>query len=525
MGGAKFHISDSVNTALSDQAKPSTKWSLLELNVGKRHWLTILLCLGVFNIYTTRVALSIAIVAMVKPPVVPSSNYSLSAKSTGYVNRTENQVTIIPVLLEICPEPAGLSSAKAIGHTKSPRFEWDSTIQGHILGSYFYGYIVAQIPGGWLARRFGGKLPFGLGILIAGILTVITPIASGYHYGAVIAIRVAEGLSTAICFPALHHLLSKWSPSRERTRMSTLVAAGAPIGNVVVLGVSGFIGDYLGWEYIFYVYSGVTGFWFILFQVFVYNSPSEHPGITDDELKLITGSVEKITTNTDPKPSPTVPWRRILTSLPVWAIVFAHFGQNWGNYTLLTNLPTYMRNILNFELSANGVFSALPHLALWIFSVSSGYASDYLRHHKYLSTTNCRKLFNTVGNLIPAVALITVGYVGCDWVAAVTLLTVSVGFSGLTQSSYQVNSLDLSLAFASTIFSFSNTIANVPGIISPYSVGLITAGPDGQSVLNWQIIFYLSGGIRIFTMIVYGIFASGEVAPWNYAGDLEVVNK
>ncbi|OQV24540.1 Sialin [Hypsibius exemplaris] len=526
MGSTTFHISEGGDKTVSKlpedsrKGKPGRKIKF-DLGVGKRHWLTILLCLGIFNIYTIRICLSIAIVAMVEPAAKHSVNSTASTNATANFNETSPVVTD-----DICPEPKGLGAVQAPEYTKSPRFKWDSQVQGTILGSYFYGYIVAQIPGGWLARRFGGKLPFGLGILIAGILTAITPVAATYHYGALIAIRIGEGLATAVCFPAMQHLLSKWSPSRERTRMSTLVNAGAPIGNVIVLGVSGFIGDYLGWESIFYIYSAITGLWFVFFQLFVHSSPAEHPSITDAEMILITGSAKKILPDDGGAAAATkssVPWRKILTSPPVWAIIFSHFGQNWGNYTLLTNLPTYMKNILRFELSANGLFSAMPYLALWIFGVASGYASDYLRHHNMMSTTNVRKLFNTIGNAVPAAALITVGYVGCDWVAAVALLTVATGFSGLTQSSFQVNSLDLSLAYASTIYSLSNTFANVPGIVSPYSVGLITAGPDGQSIFNWRIIFYLSGGIRVFTLIVYGIFASGEVVPWNYSGDREPV--
>lgn len=35
-------------------------------------------------------------------------------------------------------------------------FVWDTEIQGVVLASFFYGYIVTQVPGGWLAGRYGG---------------------------------------------------------------------------------------------------------------------------------------------------------------------------------------------------------------------------------------------------------------------------------------------------------------------------------------------------------------------------------
>ncbi len=41
-----------------------------------------------------------------------------------------------------------------------------------------------------------------------------------------------------------------------------------------------------------------------------------------------------------------VPWRSILTSVPVWGIVLAHTAFNWGNYTLNQQLPTYFTSIL-----------------------------------------------------------------------------------------------------------------------------------------------------------------------------------
>ena len=46
-----------------------------------------------------------------------------------------------------------------------------------------------------------------------------------------------------------------------------------------------------------------------------------------------------------------VPWKAIFTSLPVWAIVVAHFSENWGFYTLLTELPSFLKHRLDFDLS------------------------------------------------------------------------------------------------------------------------------------------------------------------------------
>lgn len=78
-------------------------------------------------------------------------------------------------------------------------FDWDHKTQGVILGSFFYGYIVTQLPGGLLAEKYGGTKLLGLGMLSTSVLTILTPFAARWHLGAFIAVRVLEGLGEVRC--------------------------------------------------------------------------------------------------------------------------------------------------------------------------------------------------------------------------------------------------------------------------------------------------------------------------------------
>ena len=73
-------------------------------------------------------------------------------------------------------------------------YDWDSETQGWILGSFFYGYILTQVPGGYLARKYGAKWLLGLGILGTVIFTLLTPVAADLGPGYLIAVRVLEGI-------------------------------------------------------------------------------------------------------------------------------------------------------------------------------------------------------------------------------------------------------------------------------------------------------------------------------------------
>lgn len=47
--------------------------------------------------------------------------------------------------------------------------------------------------------------------------------------------------------------------------------------------------------------------------------------------------------------------------------------------------------------------------------------------------------FATTGQYGPALALIGAGFIGCNTIAAVSLLTLAVGLSGASYSAFQVN--------------------------------------------------------------------------------------
>lgn len=67
-------------------------------------------------------------------------------------------------------------------------YEWSESLQGVILGAFFWGYVLTHVPGGILSEKFGGKYTLGLGILSTAIFTIITPVT--IHAGEWIDLRV-----------------------------------------------------------------------------------------------------------------------------------------------------------------------------------------------------------------------------------------------------------------------------------------------------------------------------------------------
>ena len=95
---------------------------------------------------------------------------------------------------------------------------WHKTIQGHILGAFFYGYLISQIPAGILAERYGGKWVLMAFACVSTLGTLLTPVAARLGFVLLIILRIICGIGSVgqatyfllFCVSLLHLL---WWPS------------------------------------------------------------------------------------------------------------------------------------------------------------------------------------------------------------------------------------------------------------------------------------------------------------------------
>ncbi|XP_046627286.1 putative inorganic phosphate cotransporter isoform X1 [Neodiprion virginianus] len=463
-----------------------TGWKACCAPVSQRWIFALMGFLAITNAYAMRICLSLAITEMV-------------------VSEDSTDDTVDETL---CPadNTTTTSSSNSAG-----TYDWDESLQGIILSAFFWGYIVTHIPGGMLADKFGGKYTLGLGILSTGIFTLITPLAVEWGGStALIVLRFLMGLGEGTTFPALNAMLAHWSPPTERSRIGSLVFAGAQIGTVFANAVSGNLLHYspIGWPSVFYLFGAIGVLWFLVFVLVCFNTPDEHPYISDKEKNFLTDSTNEHTHKKIPPP----PWRHILKSVPLWALVAAQIGHDWGLFTMVTDLPLYMSNVLHFSIKSNGYLSALPYVAMWLASLACSPVADWLINSGRMSRTNVRKLFTTTGSMGPAIFIIAASYAGCDRVLVVALFTIGMGFMGSYYPGMKVNSLDLTPNYSGTVMAIVNGIGAVSGIITPYLVGVLT---PNETVAEWRLVFWIVFAVFTITNIVYLWYASGEVQYWN----------
>lgn len=182
---------------------------------------------------------------------------------------------------------------------------------------------------------------FGIGIFATGVLTLFTPLAANNNFYFLIVLRIIEGVFEGVTFPCIHAVWAKWAPPLERSRMASIAFAGNYAGTVVAMPLSGLLaGSSWGWESIFYVFGTIACIWFVFWMWIVRASPETDPYISEDEKNYILKSLGQVEGS---KKKIKHPWKEIFMSTAVWAIIASHFSENWGFYTLLTQLPTFLK--------------------------------------------------------------------------------------------------------------------------------------------------------------------------------------
>lgn len=195
----------------------------------------------------------------------------------------------------------------------------------------------------------------------------------------------------------------------------------------------------------FYITGGVGCVWFVFWVILSSESPDTDKYISEKERQYIMESIGGNSTKNSKKPP--IPWRSIFTSTPVWAINVANFSENWGFYTLLTQLPTFLKDTLDMKLDSTGFVAGLPYLVMSIMLIPSGWLADWAQEKGYLTTTQVRRYFNCGGFLAQTVFMMLAAFVAHP-IFSIVCLILAVGLSAFSISGFAVNHLDIAPKFA-----------------------------------------------------------------------------
>ncbi|RNA04065.1 sialin-like [Brachionus plicatilis] len=445
-----------------------------------------------------KIDMSIAIVCMINNTALKNSR----SQQTVLTDLSQNSSD------HLCPSHIYNAKIKHDGP-----FAWRKSTQGLILSAYFYGYIITQIkiPGGWLSYIFSVKKVIAFSMGIGSLITILIPFFARLSYKALIVCLFFTGLAHGAFWPSASAFWAYWAPNSERSRLVGIASSGSKLGNIIALSLGGILCVYGfdgGWPSIFYIFGCAGIVWSVLMLTLASDTPSEHRFIGKREKEFIFEETKK-SINIKNK----IPWTEILTSKACLSIFIAHFAHNWGNYLFLTQIPSFLKDVLHFDIKSNGFVSSIPYAASWVATTIACFLSDYATKNSKISRTMVRRIFSAIGHFIPAFLIIGLSFIDCsNVVLGVIILTLGVSFDAVnTGAGYLVNINDIAGPYSGILFGVSNTIATLPGILSPYIAGLMT---KNHSQEEWQMVFIICSVIYIVGGIISLFLLDANLQPW-----------
>ncbi|MEW5304853.1 MAG: hypothetical protein WDW36_007434 [Sanguina aurantia] len=397
----------------------------------------------------------------------------------------------------------------------------DESVKGTVLSAFYWGYAVSQVPGGWAAQRYGGRITLTLCFLLWSLVSIFTPSdARGSTHGIIVA-RVCVGIAQGFLIPSIHTVLSQWIPPHERARAVSLTTSGMYLGSAAAMLVLPSVAERYGAASLLR-FVGLQGLaWLALWLVMGREIPHR-----DTVIPLTNNDTYTPKASLGHSQSPhqqhhqqqqqhkgrpgATPWARMMTHPAVWAIVINNFSFHYAFYVVMNWLPTYFNSVLKAELSSLGGLKTLPYLVMFVTSNLGGWGGDHLILKKKYTVAAGRKAVNTAGFLLSAGALMLMpSATGVS--GGVAAATLTLGTLGLSRGGFSVNHMDIAPKYAGVVMGISNTAGTLAGVVGVAVTGFILDFEGGASnIQGWYHAHALCAAICVFAMMVFNVFAQGE---------------
>ncbi|VDN60762.1 unnamed protein product [Dracunculus medinensis] len=393
--------------------------------------------------------------------------------------------------------------------------DWKNEQEGLVLAAQNAGSLLMVVTGLW-ADRINGKWMVAGGLILCFAANAALPIMAYDSFWYAVAARFAVGAADACLMPSANSLITRWFPQAERAAAIGIITGGRQIGTLFILPTAGYLcsrKDILnGWPAIFYLSALISILVGLFWLPMGADKPSKQMCISQQERLYIESRIacESIGKRNAPR---IIPWSAIIRSSALWAGIFALVCHEYPLVIMLQFLPNYMRDVLQFAPTKNGIVSALPIACLFISKTLSSTLSTWLNRNTTWGRTTLCKLFNGIASsgLSICIFLVTCFDEKTSVLATVAFCGAML-FAGLHTPGVQTALVQLAPPFSGIITGLSFFVVAWFGIGNK----ILTKHMVKNGVAKeWAMVFYISGIIAALPVIFFTIWGSADRQWWS----------
>lgn len=251
---------------------------------------------------------------------------------------------------------------------------------GLVFSVFTFAYAAFEIPGGWLADRFGPRLMMTRVVLWWSLLTAATGLVTGFI--SILVVRLLFGAGEAGMFPGLSRAFSRWFPPSWRGNAFGLIIMSALLGGAATQWLTAELLTRWHWHTIFFVYALAGIVWAAVWFWWFRNEPKYHRSVNEVELKIISPESGIPTDPVSDKPEQAgherTPWKQLFRNRSMILLCGMYFGVIYGWYFFLTWMPKYLLSARGFDLKTVGWLAMLPLASMAAGVALAGWTSDRL---------------------------------------------------------------------------------------------------------------------------------------------------
>lgn len=333
---------------------------------------------------------------------------------------------------------------------------------GSAAGIFFWGYLLLQIPGGYLAEHWSAKRFISILLVCWGLAAMLCGLVRTWEQ--FWFMRLLLGVAEGGVWPATLVLLAHWFPRAERARANAYWMLCLPTAVVISSPVSGWILGRWGWR-VMLISEGVIPFvWLVIWLLFIEDLPHQAKWISAEERDFLATTLEKESAELElAKPEP---FLKLLLRPQVLLLVLIYFLLNSGNYGYLFWLPSALHSEKRLSDLAVGILFAIPFIVTGIGMVLVSRHSD--SHHERKG--HVAKALAWGGVFMLATVLLSPHSFVLSFL---TITVVGAGSFGALGPFWAIPSETLPRSVSGSAMGLINALGNLGGWFGPVIVGYL----------------------------------------------------
>ena len=314
------------------------------------------------------------------------------------------------------------------------------TQAGMLSAAATLSYALGQIPAGFLSDRFGPRRLFLIGLAGWSVLSITFGLIHVFWLAALN--QLAAGVFRALLFAPGMSLLASWFPPHRRATAMSLYMLGGFGGNITLALAGPLLAAQYGWRATIILFAVVSLGVAALYRFYA----KERPRIQSGQNVALTDVFD----------------------LFRYPIMWVCSGLQFVRFSVVTAMNVWLPSLLvadrGLSVQSAGLIVAMSAAFTALSNTLGGYVSDRLRNPPVVIGGSLAILAcsSTLLGLVESIPLLLV-------VVAVNSIFLQFYFGSLFLVPVEV----LGQRVAGTATGFSNLFANIGGVITAYSLGLV----------------------------------------------------